>query len=269
MARILRWSCGLGALAYLTVLLAMFAGQRSLLFATDDGGSLAAANWIAIPGSERVQLTTSDNERLSAWYVAPAPGNSVFLFFHGKGGKLQLKKSRWQHITKTGAGVLALSYRGYPGSTGSPSEAGLIRDAETAYAWLRQRHAAEEIVIHGLSLGTGVAVALAAQVDARALILEAPFSAAVDVAAERYPIVPVRWLMHDTFLSRERISKVNMPVLIAHGTRDTTIPFAHAGRLFAHAIEPKKFVAIQGGEHNTLVHDGLYPHIWNFLNQKY
>lgn len=267
MARILRWSCVLGTTAYLAVVLTMYLGQRSLLYTTNDGGTLAAANWVAIKDSKRIQLTTSDEEKLSVWYVAPDPGHPVFLFFHGKGGKLQVKKWRWHRIAKTGAGVLAVSYRGYPGSTGSPSEAGLVLDAETAYKWLRQRHSARDIVIHGLSLGTGVAVALAAQVDARALILEAPFSAAVDVAAERYPILPVRWLMQDTFLSREHISKIHMPVLIAHGTQDSVIPYAHAERLFARAKNPKKLITMRGSDHNTLVRDGLYSHIWSFLKQ--
>lgn len=250
---------------YAAIVMAMYIGQRDLLYNTDDRGALARANWMAIADSERITLTTSDGERLAAWYVAPQADKPVFLFFHGKGGGLARKRWRWQRIRRAGAGILALSYRGYPGSTGSPSEVGLIRDAEAAYAWLRQRHPADQIVLHGLSLGTGVAVALATKVDARSLILEAPYTAVVDVAAERYPFVPVHWLMWDQFLSREQIGQVGMPVLIAHGTRDTVIPFAHGERLFSRASEPKQFVQMPGSDHSTLVRDGLYPHIWRFL----
>lgn len=250
---------------YSALLTVMYFSQRILLFTTYDGGTLAAANYVAIENSQAVELKTPDGESLAAWYVAPSSGNPVFLFLHGKGGGLERKKWRWQRIRQAGAGVLAFSYRGYPGSTGSPSEAGLIRDAETAYMWLRERHSPNQIVIHGLSLGTGVGVALGTKVDARALILEAPYAAAVDLAAERYPWLPVHSLMWDTFLSRERIANVGMPVLIAHGTRDTVIPFMHGKRLFARAVEPKKLVLMPGSDHSSLVRDGLYSHIWRFL----
>ncbi len=253
-------------LAYMGITGLVFAGQRYLLFSPSDGRELAAANWQAIENTDRFFIHTSDGEKLSAWYVAPQSGQPVFLFFHGKGGKIHIKKWRWRRIIKQGAGILTLSYRGYPGSTGTPSELGLHEDAKAAYAWLRTKHPPEQIVIHGLSLGTGVAVALAENVKARALILEAPFSAAVDIAGERYPFLPVTWLMSDPFLSRERIGNVAMPVLIAHGTKDTVIPYHHAKRLFQRAKEPKKLVTMPGSDHNTLVRDGLYPHIWRFLN---
>jgi len=253
---------------YIAFVGAMYFGQRSLFFATDDGGALAAAHWVAIADSQRVTLTTSDGETLAAWYVAPKDNKPVFLFLAGKSGRLVVKKWRWARIKKRGYGILALSYRGYPGSTGSPSEAGLILDAEAAYRWLRQRHPVDRNVIHGLSMGSGVGVALAEKVKARALILEAAFTAAVDVAAERYPFLPTGLLMRDPFVSRERIEHIDMPLLIAHGTEDSVIPFAHGKRLFARAVEPKTFVAMNGSDHLTLTRDGLYPHIWKFLERK-
>ncbi len=252
-------------IAYLGVLAVMYAGQRYLIYSNHDNGALAAVNWVAIQDSQQLTLTTADGERLAAWYVAPKPGHPVFLFFHGKGGGLARKKWRWQRIRKAGAGIFAFSYRGYPGSTGSPSEGGLNRDAEAAYRWLAARHPPDQIILHGLSLGTGVAVTLATKVKSRAVILEAPYTAIVDVAAERYPYLPVRQLLWDKFLSRERIAGVTAPLLIAHGTRDTVIPFAHAKRLFQRATEPKQLAVMPGSDHNTLVRDGLYGHIWRFL----
>lgn len=253
--------------AYLVVLAVMYGGQRYLIYSNHDNGALARAGWVAIKDSQRIRLKTADGEELAAWYAAPQPGRPVFLFFHGKGGGLAKKKWRWQRVRKAGAGIFTFSYRGYPGSTGSPSEAGLNRDATAAYRWLRARHAANQIVLHGLSLGTGVAVTLATKIEARALILEAPYTAIVDVAAERYPYLPVRQLLWDRFLSRERIADVAMPVLIAHGTADTIIPFAHAKRLFHRAREPKYLAAMPGSDHNTLVRDGIYRHIWQFLDK--
>ncbi|MFT7577174.1 MAG: fermentation-respiration switch protein FrsA (DUF1100 family) [Alphaproteobacteria bacterium] len=256
---------GICVIAYLAILATMYVAQRRLIYSNYDNGALAAANWMAIQNSQRIKLTTSDNEQLSAWYVAPQPGQPIFLFFHGKGSGLWRKKWRWQRIRKSGAGIFVFSYRGYPGSTGHPTEDGLNRDAQAAYDWLSKRHPANQIILHGLSLGTGVATTLATKVKARALVLEAPYTAIVDVAAARYPFLPVRLLLWDKFLSRDRIAKVSMPVLILHGTRDSIIPFEHAKRLYRRAIQPKHLVAMSGSDHNTLVRDGLYQHVWAFL----
>lgn len=265
--RVIRRLIAVSVLAYFAILAAMFAGQRYLIYSNYDRGTLAAANWMAIQNSKRVQLTTADGERLAAWYAPPQPKKPVFLFFHGKGGGLARKKWRWQRIRKAGAGIFTFSYRGYPGSSGTPTETGLNRDAQAAYEWLNARHPAHQIILHGLSLGTGVAVTLATRIKARALILEAPYTAVVDVAAERYPLLPVRQLLWDRYLSRERIAGIGMPLLIAHGTNDTIIPFAHAKRLYRRAIEPKHLAVMPGSDHNTLVRDGLYQHVWRFLSQ--
>lgn len=244
---------------------ALFFMQRSMLYAGSQPG--APADEAAIPGSERVVIATPDGERLSAWHVPPEARRPVFLFLHGNGGGLPTQTARWQRLRDAGAGLLALSYRGYAGSTGTPTEAGLHTDARAAYDWLRQRHPAGRIIVHGHSLGSGVATRLASEVEVAALVLEAPFTAAVDIAAERYPYFPVNALMLDQFRSRDWIGKVRAPVVIAHGDRDPTIPFGHAQRLYALAPEPKLMVRIAGGGHNGLVRDGLYGHLWPFLAQ--
>lgn len=252
-------------LGYAVAIAVMFLMQRSLLFDTTDTGALASPDTLAIHGSTRVTILTADGEQLAGWYRPPQAGQPVFLFLHGKKGELERRTERWQQISDIGAGVLAFSYRGFPGSTGQPTETGLTLDARSAYDWLRTKHRAQDIVLHGFSLGTGVAVTLATTVEARALILEAPFTAITDVAAERYPWLPVSLLMLDQFRSVERIGRVKMPVLIAHGDQDTTVPYAHAEQLFARANEPKTFISMAGSGHNSLVRDGLYDHIRPFL----
>ncbi len=265
--RYLRYGSVILGGVYLVILTSMYIGQRALVFDTRDMSNLRSPSTQAIEGGRRLTLLTADGEKLAAWFRPPRESRQVFLFFHGKGGGLARKKWRWRRIINRGFGVLAFSYRGYPGSSGSPSERGLHEDARTAYRWLRQRYPAKQIVLHGLSLGSGVATKLASEVSARALILEAPYTAVVDVAGERYPLLPVHALMWDQFLSRKWIKAVRMPILIAHGTGDTVVPFAHGKRLFALAPEPKTFVAFPGSDHSTLVRDGLYPHIWKFLDR--
>lgn len=217
--------------------------------------------------TEAVRVATEDGEQLVAWYRAPQPGQPIFLFFDGNGGRPHIWEGRWRRITESGAGFLAVYYRGYSGSTGRPSERGLHIDARAGYDWLiAHNYQPRDIVIHGFSLGSGVAVRLAAERPARALILEAPFTGVDDVAAAHFTPLS-RYLIRDGFRSRDWIGEVRMPVLIVHGDADTVIPFTQGERLYALANEPKQFVRMQGSDHATLVRDGIYPHIAAFLAQ--
>ncbi len=252
--------------AYCTLGIGMYLMQRDFIFPGKGSGVLSHEGELAIEGSRRIALKTLDGETLAGWYLPPASDDGlVFLYFHGNGGGLSRDVGRWSRIKEKGAGVLAFSYRGFPGSTGTPSEQGLYKDARAAYAWLVKKHAPERIVLHGLSLGTGVATKLATEVDAKALVLEAPYAALVDVAAARHTWIPVSFLLWDQFRTRDFIGDIKMPVLIAHGTGDEGIPFSHSEELFRLAPEPKKLEAIKGGGHDTLVRDGLDERIWEFL----
>ncbi|HET9160328.1 MAG TPA: alpha/beta hydrolase, partial [Caulobacteraceae bacterium] len=230
---------------YLAVLAGLFVLQRSLMYFPNP--AYEQPDRTAFP-TEEVKLHTSDGQTLVAWYLPPKPGKPVILHFFGNGAGLGLEKWRWQRIGQAGVGFLAVAYRGYSGSTGSPTEDGLHIDARTGYDWLAKRHPASDIVIYGHSLGTGLAVKLAAERPARALILEAPFSAAVDRAAEQYPWVPVKLLMRDQFLSRRWIKQVHAPVLIVHGDHDSVIPFEEGQRLYREANSPKEFVQMIGSD---------------------
>ena len=241
----------------------LYVEQRHLLYLNRPGAETPDIAGLAISD---VRIPTPDGQTLQAWYEPPQPGKPVFLFLHGQAASLELGKWRYVRMHKEGVGFLALAYRGFSGSTGKPTEKGLLIDGLAAYDWLRAKGFGDrDIVLHGHSLGTGVATYIATQRPARALILEAPFTAAVDVAQERYPFVPVGLLMQDQFRNRDRIKDVHIPVMIVHGTADTTVPFAEGQRLFALANEPKVFVAMPGSGHNTLVRDGMYDHIWPFL----
>ena len=219
------------------------------------------------PETEVVRIATEDGESLVAWYREPQAGQPIFLFFDGNGGRPQIWEGRWRRITETGAGFLAVYYRGYSGSTGRPSERGLHIDARAGYDWLiAHNYQPHDIVIHGFSLGSGVAVRLATDHPARALILEAPFTGVDDVAAAHFTPL-ARYLIRDGFRSRDRIGDVHVPVLIVHGDADTVVPFDQGRRLFALANEPKQFIRMPGSDHATLVRDGIYPHIQQFLEQ--
>ena len=176
------------------------------------------------PEAEEHVLTTADGEKVIVWHVPARPGRPVVLYFHGNGDFLAGFFGRFRDIIADGTGVVALSYRGYAGSSGQPSEHGLLQDAAAAYAFTAARYRADSIVVWGFSLGTGVAVALAAEQRIGKLILEAPYTSIADVAASLFWFVPVRLLMRDQFRSDERIARVKVPLLVMHGAHDPAIP---------------------------------------------
>jgi len=200
-----------------------------------------------------------------AWWKPPVTGKALILYFHGNGGSLWSGRLRAQALTASERGLLMISYRGYSGSTGSPTEAGLHTDARTAYDWVRQSYEASRLVAYGESLGTGVAVRLAGEQPLAGLILDAPYTSTADVASLIYWYVPVSWLMLDQFRSLDIIQQVRAPILILHGSDDRTIPFAFGERLYAAASEPKRFIRIEGGSHSRNLEQGGMAAVEDFL----
>ena len=193
-----------------------------------------------------------------------ATGRSI-LYFHGNGGALRYRVERFRKLIRDGVGLVALEYRGFGGNGGTPTEAGLIADAEAAYAFAASRYPAKQIVLWGESLGTGVAVALAAEKPVGRVILEAPFTSAAAVAASRYWYMPVRLLMKDQYRSDERIGKVTAPVLILHGARDHVVAFAMGERMFELTNAPKHIVRFLDGDHEDLDAQGALHAVGRFL----
>ena len=252
--------------AYFVGLGAMSIGQRKLMYFPYV--SEKAPGSVGLPDAKIFYLRTEDGETLLAWFLAPAPGKPLILYFHGNANGLAKLGPRFQTLMAGGNGLLAVAYRGYGGSTGSPSEEGLLQDGEAAYAKaIALGFSASQIVAMGKSLGSGVAVALAARHEVGALVLDSPYSATVDVGASRFPMFPVRRLMRDQFRSDQRIGKVSTPVLIVHGTADWTIPIRFAEKLFALANEPKQFIRIEGGGHPAL--DLAFPQVLEWIERVY
>jgi fermentation-respiration switch protein FrsA (DUF1100 family) len=260
----LKWLLILAVVGYGGLLALMYVFQRALMY-FPDATRIAPAQ-AGLPQAEEVSLTSSDGEHLFAWYVAPRAAKPVVIYFQGNAEGLSARVNRFTWLTADGTGLLALCYRGYGGSSGTPSEQGLILDARAAYDFVRARYAARRIVLFGESLGTGVAVALASEREIGALILDAPYSSTADVGAAAYPFAPVRWLMKDTFRSDERVGRVSAPLLVLHGERDTIVPIRFAEKLFALAREPKRFVRFPQGGHVNLDDYGAANVIKDFLD---
>lgn len=260
---VLKWLLILAVVGYAGVLALMYVFQRALMYFPDP--VRVAPAQAGLPQAEEVTLTSSDGEKLIVWHMPPRGEKPVVIYFQGNAEGLPARVERFTWLTADGTGLLALNYRGYGGSTGKPTEQGLIRDAEAAYAFARARNPAKRIVLFGESLGTGVAVALGSTHEIGALILDAPFTSTADVGAAVYPFAPVRWFMNDTFHSDERIGRVSAPLLVLHGDADRIVPIRFGEALFALAREPKRFVRFPGGGHVNLDDYGAAKVIQEFL----
>lgn len=261
---IVKWIAILLVTVYCAGLVVLYVRQREMLFPIPPVGR-TAPDAAGLPEAEEHVLATSDGEKVIVWHVPARPGRPVILYFPGNGDFLAGRVSRFKAMTADGTGLVVLSYRGYAGSSGAPSEEGLLRDAAAAYAFTSARYAAERIVAWGFSLGTGVAVALASEHPIGKLILEAPYTSTVDIAALAFRFVPVRLLMRDPFRSDERIARVTVPLLVMHGTNDLVISIIFGERLFALARGPKRFVRFEGGEHDNLDHFGAIETARHFI----
>ncbi len=235
----------------------MYLNQRSFIFV--PSGALANP---ADKGLENVSVETvamADGTHVTVWSAEPSmPGAPTVLYFHGNSKNVSARWKRFRQILDSGFGLYAPSYRGYAGSEGTPSEAAFISDSLEHYDRLASKGG--PVIVHGESLGTGVAAAVAAErPDTGLLILEAPYTALVDMANESYPWLPVNLLMKDPMPTRDRIGKVRVPVLIVHGADDRLISVEQGIKLFELAHEPKDILIIDGAGHGDLWDNGLWP----------
>jgi fermentation-respiration switch protein FrsA (DUF1100 family) len=202
--------------------------------------------------AEDVWLRAADGVRIHAWYIRQPEAAVATLYLHGNAGNITHRAGNIPLITGAGSSLLLLDYRGYGRSEGKPSEKGLYLDADAGYQYLLEAgYAAERIVVQGESLGSAVAVDLAARRRCAGLVLEAPFTSAKEVAGRILPVVGplVVW----GFDSKRKIAAVRAPVLILHGDRDEVIAFDLGRKLFEAAREPKWFWPVPGAGHNDLI----------------
>jgi fermentation-respiration switch protein FrsA (DUF1100 family) len=226
----------------------LFVFQRSMLYPANQYRPAPAA--MQVPELQVVTLRTRDGLDLIAWYGAPRAGKPTVVSFHGNGDFIGANSGFARLLLDRGYGVLLTSYRGYSGNPGAPTEEGLYDDGRAAMDFVEARGAV--VVLHGFSLGSGVAVQMATERKVAAMILEAPFTAAVDVAASAYPFVPVHLLMHDRFDSLAKLGAIAVPVLVTHGTRDEVVPAAQFDRIYEAIRGQKTRNRIEGASHNDL-----------------
>ncbi len=251
LVRVLIWALVL----YGMVVLFGVVVQRRLLYRIEPAYVTPQASGLV--GVEEVAIEAPDGARVLAWYGKAKPGKPTLLYFHGNGGSLAVRAPRIERFMAEGWGILLMTYRGYGGSTGKPTERDNIADGVRAYDRLLSLGvAAGDIVLYGESLGTGVASRVALQRRPAGMILDAPFTSIPDVAAPHFWYLPVQLIMRDRYDTKRIIPSIQTPLLILHGTLDATVPVAMGRALAALAQEPKTFVELPRAGHSNLYTDG-------------
>lgn len=236
--------------AFILFCVVLFLVQRWIVFPVALAGQTYGIPITSqISGVSIVYVTTSDGERLVGYWRKPSEGAGVVVTFHGNASSPLPHVERFAAAPWSGGGwgVLALAYRGYPGSTGRPTQEGLLIDGEAALSFVRENAPEAPVLLHGHSLGSAVAIALASKHDVAGLFLDAPFTSLVDVSVQRLPVLP-RLLMRDRFPSLEWARTVKAPALIVHGEADAIVP-SWMGERIAMAVPTAKFVGIPFADH--------------------
>lgn len=254
---------------YCAVVLHLFLSQKDFIYIPDrerlDPREFGAA------GMSPVVISSGKDIILEGWHQPPAgAGYPTIVYFHGAGNAVQLaiRYFKARPYLEEGYGFLVAGYRGFSGNAGAPSEGGLYRDAAAWMQWLiREKKIPEEkIILYGQSLGTGVATEIALRFPAvAAIILESPFTSMTDVAAGRFPFVPVRVLLTERFDSFSRIASVRRPLLVLHGEKDFFVPHELGRKLYERANDPKKFISVKEAGHADLENFGAATHVLSFL----
>jgi uncharacterized protein len=253
--------------AYATLVGGLYLFQRQLLYLPDKTRPELAG--LAELGVREVTLSTDDGLSLLSWYLPGRPGRPVIAYFHGNGGHIGYRFERLLRFARQGYGVLMPEYRGYGGNPGTPTEAGFYADGRAALDFLeREAVAPNRVVLYGESLGSGVAVELAAQHSVAALILEAPPTSVAEVAQFHFPFVPAARLVIDRFDSLSRIGRVKAPILILHGERDRVVPVRYGRALLDAAPEPKEGWFAPEAGHEDLAGYGSLDVVVAFIERR-
>ncbi len=252
--------------AYLAAVAYLYMFQEALIFKPD--GQYAPPDRDVLPQIEEVQVMTEDGIALTSWFQPPPEGALTILYLHGNAGGLTKRTDFYRQIIEAGYGLLALDWRGYSKNDGSPSEQGLYMDARGAMVFLaNQGITPEQVIVMGRSLGSGVATWLAMEYALFGMVLVSPYTSIADIARERYPLIPVAWLLNHPFNSLSRASSIDEPVLIVHGQRDRVIPVEHAQHLYQAFNQRKILHLYEDAGHNDVPFDDVMARMQAFFSE--
>ena len=255
---------GLVFLIYLIITLVLYNSQRSLLYHPSENNYFGDKLMVSI---DKVKIKTEDNIELLAWYHHKDIDNyKTILFLHGNAGSLENRIHKINHFNEMEINFLIISWRGFSGNDGKPTEEGLYKDARSAVKWLLNKGVKKEnIVIYGESLGTGVATEISQNENFAGIILESPFTSMVAAGKSKYPIFPIGLLLKDKYESDKKIKNIKSPVLVMHGEADTIVPFWMGKKIYELANNPKYYYFPEYDDHMMEYNDKLLNTLKSFI----
>lgn len=241
---------------YISICLIIFIFQRKLQYL--PSGELHDISNYEVTDFTAEKLTTKDGVEIISWFKAPKNNSKILIYFHGNGGNLGGRSMKFKIFTENSDyGILAISYRGYPGSAGKPTEKGILLDAEAATDFLISKgYSNKDFILYGESLGSGVALQHALKIDPAGIVLEAPYYSIANIAKLTYWYLPVDLLLKDKYESYKYAKQLTIPVLIFHGTEDTIVPYEEGKALYNEFQGIKTFMTMSKADH--LEFDELY-----------
>ena len=256
------------AVAYVGILLLLLALESQFIFHPVT----AEQSWQPPPDDsfQDISLTTSQGDRIHAWWIPRSGGNGVILYAHGNAGNLSHRGpaiKRWGQ--ELNCATLIFDYPGYGKSTGKPTEAGCYAAADAAWDWLinEQKVDEESVILVGASLGASLAIDLAHKHTHRALVVLKGFTSIPDMASDLFPWLPARYFVRTKFDNLSKIAECNGPVFFLHARNDSIIPYRHTERLFEAAKEPKEFFTQESGDHNSALPAEFFHRLKLFLEK--
>jgi len=252
-------------LIYFFILVSTYVFQRSLLYHPSENNY--SGDEILVP-VEKVKIKTQDNIELVSWYHNKNSNDyKTILFLHGNAGSLENRIHKINHFKDMKVNFLIIAWRGFSGNKGNPTEKGLYEDARSAIRWLESNNVKEKnIIIYGESLGTGIATEIAQNKNFAGVILESPFTSMIDAGKDKYPYLPVKFLLKDKYESDKKIKNINSPILIMHGRVDNIVPFHMGKKMYELANDPKYSYFSEYDDHMMEYNEKLLNALKDFIN---
>ena len=249
---------------YLVITLSLYFFQRNLLYYPSENNY--SGDRLTVP-IEKVKIKTQDNIELLSWYHKKNVSDyKTILFLHGNAGSLEDRIYKLNFLGNLDVNFLIIAWRGYSGSSGKPSEFGLYQDAKSALNWLNSKGITDDkIVLYGESLGTSVAIEVGQNRNFAGIILEAPFTSMIDIGKKHYPFFPVKLLLKDKYVSKNKIKNIKLPVLVMHGKEDKIVPFYMGKKIYDLANQPKFKYFPDDDDHMMNFDENLINEIHLFL----
>jgi len=251
---------------YLILLTFIYLNQRNLLYLPSENNYLDDKIKFEY---EEYFIEVEQNIKLKSWLIKKDfKKYKTLLFFHGNAGNLFNRSYKLNRFNELDLNVLIISWRGFSGNPGEPTEINLYEDSRKAVKWLNDKGvSSENIILYGESLGTGVAVELGQNNKFNSIILESPYTSMEKAAKIYYPYLPIKYLLKDKYDSEKKIKNINIPILIMHGKKDHIIPFHMGKKLFETANLPKQFLVIASDDHMLTFDDKLISEIKKFIKK--